>query len=107
VPDPFSERWSGLSLENKHLLLRLMDVNYVNRLKISDALQHSFFTEAAYPIDRQQIALKISNYYRGSNLVSTLESYLAFTHLPQHKRREYSHAFNLIDSDHDGLISKD
>lgn len=83
----------------------MLDLNYINRLKVSDVLRTPYFTEREVAFDHREVALKMVNYYRGGNLVSTIESYLSFTHLPQEERKLYAIPFNAIDLDHNGLIT--
>jgi hypothetical protein len=95
-------------MENKHLVLHLLDASYLSRLKPVDALQSPFFSEAEGhgSVDRQEVGKRIVAYSRGSNLISAVESFLSYTHLAQDDRKMHSHAFQLVNSSRTGLISK-
>jgi hypothetical protein len=75
-------------MDRKHLVLHLLDPTYLSRLKPIDALQAPFFTsaEGETVVDRQAVANQIVAYSRGSNLISAVESFISFTHVPQEDR---------------------
>lgn len=95
-------------MENKHLVLHLLDASYLSRLKPVDALQSPFFSDAEGDgyVDKQSVAKRIVAYNRGSNLISAVESFLSYKHLPLSDRKIHSNAFQLINRSHSGLISK-